>query len=343
MAEHEGGPFIPIVDEHGEVTGVMDHMTADFLASTDPDPTQATLDAAFEGVTRVRLISGRHELSTVEIDGQQYDTHQLIIDVVRLDVTDPASVAELAAALQIVEEDEFGHLLTIGLHHLELWVGDQHVHTIELLYGWDTLRWPSVWKGDGPLAEPRRLENWLLRYGIADARDWREDHEQQAAKWRRAEEYWERAMPPSLRPLWPDRLGGGGQPNMSPTDIDEAETLLRAAVPDPVARVQALYEWFGSGAGPWSGYPSYEEAAEHLLMAYPIEVLLVALDASTDNPAAMYGAARLFGGWNFGQTRNSDRTHCPDPLRQRMLDAVISYGNNDNLQRFRHAFDLPAT
>ena len=342
MAEDDDGPFIPIVDEHGEVTGVMDQMTADFLASTDPDPTQATLDGAFEGVTRVRLVGGRHEPCTVEIDGHQYDAHEMVIDVVLLDVTDPASLAELAAALQIVEADVFGHVMTIALHHLELWVGDQHVHTIELLYGWDTIRWPSVWKGDGPLAEPRRLENWLLRHGIADARNCREENEQQAAEWRQSTENWERAMPPSLRPLWPDRLGDGHE-EMSPADVDDAETLLQAAVPDPVARVRALYEWFGSGKGAWSGYPSYEGAAEHLLLAYSIEVLLEALDASTDNPAAVYGAARLFGGGDFGQTRSADRKRCPEPLRQRMLDAVIWHGNRDNLRRFRSAFDLPCT
>ena len=54
-----------------------------------------------------------------------------------------------------------------------------------------------------------------------------------------------------------------------------------AQEPDPVARVRALYTWFGAGKGGWSGCPSYEGAAEQLLLAYPVEVLLAALDAST--------------------------------------------------------------
>ena len=329
MAEDSEDFFVPIVDEDGRVTGVMDQMAADYLASTEPDPTQASLDAAFDGVTRVRLVGYRHE------------GRSLLYDVVRLDVTDSASLAELAAALRIVDADEFGHVLSIGEHHLELWAGDQHVHTLELLY-WDTIRWTSVWKSDAQLAEPRRFEDWLLRHGIPDARDCREENEKREAEWLRSTENWERAMPPSLSPLWPDRLGDGPG-NMSPADVDAAEALLQAAVPDPVARVRALYEWFGSGKGPWSGYPSYEGAAEQLLLSYPIEVLLAALDASTDNPTALYGAARLFGGWDFGQTRRADRKRCPEPLRQRMLDAVIWHGNRDNLGRFRSAFDLPGT
>ena len=50
MAEDSEDFFVPILDEDGRVTGVMDQMTADYLASTEPDPTQATLDAAFDGV-----------------------------------------------------------------------------------------------------------------------------------------------------------------------------------------------------------------------------------------------------------------------------------------------------
>lgn len=88
--------FVPVVDEDGEVTGVMDQMTADFLASAEPDPTQATLDEAFEGVTRVRLLGGRHEPCTEQIDGERCEANQLIIDVLLLDVTDPASLTELA-------------------------------------------------------------------------------------------------------------------------------------------------------------------------------------------------------------------------------------------------------
>jgi hypothetical protein len=96
---------------------------------------------------------------------------------------------------------------------------------------------------------------------------------------------------------------------MTPADVDAAEALLLAAVPDPVARVRALYTWFGAGKGRWSGYPSYEHAAEQLLLTHRVEVLLAALDASTDDVAALYGAARLFSG-----IREEDRQRCPEPL-----------------------------
>jgi hypothetical protein len=37
----------------------MDQMTADVLQSTEHDPTRASLDAAFDGITRVRLVGYR--------------------------------------------------------------------------------------------------------------------------------------------------------------------------------------------------------------------------------------------------------------------------------------------
>jgi hypothetical protein len=327
MADDSQDPFVPIVDEDGHVTGVMDQMTADFLASTESNPTQASLDRAFDGVTRIRLVGSRQELGPV------------VYDVVRVDVSDRHNLAELVAALRITEAEECGHLMAIGDHQLELWAGDQLVHTLELLF-WKWIRWPSMWKGDTTLAEPRRFEEWLLGHGIADARDSREEDEQRTAESLRSTQNWEQAMPLSLRPLWPDRLSDG-LGYMSRADLDAAEALLQAELPDPVARVQALYKWFGSGEGPWSGYPSYEGAAKRMLLAYSIEDLLAAVDASTDDPIPLCGAARLFAGWDFGKARKADRRRCPEPLVRRMLDAVIWHGNTDNLKRFRSAFHLP--
>lgn len=108
MTEDSPELFVPIVNE-GEVTGVMDQMSADYLASTDPDPTQATLDEALGGLTRFRLVGYRNESRVVEYDGQRLEANEMVFDVVRLDVTYPTSLVELAAVLRIAESNEFGH------------------------------------------------------------------------------------------------------------------------------------------------------------------------------------------------------------------------------------------
>ncbi|MBE1551322.1 hypothetical protein GGC64_005382 [Mycobacterium sp. OAS707] len=334
MAENEQSPFVPFVDEDGRVTGVMDQMTADYLSSTDPDPTQASLDAVFERVTRVRLIGYREVFAVEEYDGERYDARERVFDVVRLDVTDPESLTELVAALRIAEADVYGHVMSIGDHHLELWTGEQHVHTLEVI-DWDTIRWSSVWKGDATLAYPRRFADWLLTYGIPDARDRCEEREQSMAERQRHVLNWVRAMPPSLLPLWPERLGDGR--GRAP-DLDAARLLLEAATPDPVGRVRALFAWFGSDSRPWNRYYDHEEVPEELLLEYPIDVLLAA--AATDSESELLGAARLFTGFDSHRTRKADLEQCPEPLREQIRQAVQRQGIAENLKLFERAFDL---
>lgn len=142
-------------------------------------------------------------------------------------------------------------------------------------------------------------------------------------------------MPACLRPLWPKGFGQYGD------NIEAARPTFAAAFPDPVERVCVLYGWYGSGAGPWSGYPSYESAVERLLMEYPIETLIRAVATDLATELELLGAARLFGGWDFGQKRKADRSRCPESLRARMLREVERQGIADNLDRFRHTFGIP--
>jgi hypothetical protein len=321
MAEDSEDPFVPIVDEDGRVRGVMDQMTADFLASPQPDPTQASLDAAFDGVSRVRLVGPL-----------RLDLEFIPDDVVRADVSDPASLAELTSALRISEEDEFGHLMSPGLNRLELWVGERHANTLELPE-WDTIRWPLVWRGDATLADPRRFADWLLGHGVAEARDYVDEQERRSRVAEEHKAFWERAMPPSLRPLWPDRLSDPDR------DLDAARTLLQEAVPDPVPRVRALYAWFGSSPNPFSGYYPYEMVPQALLLEYPIDVLLEAADSDID--ATVLGAGRLFSG-DFMHIRGSDLALCPEHLRQLMLDVAQRQRDSGDLTWLRKALDLPA-
>ncbi|AMV23060.1 hypothetical protein VT84_01520 [Gemmata sp. SH-PL17] len=324
MAEESDELFIPMVDAQGRVTGAMDRATADYLASVAPDPTQAALDSVLSRTTRIKLFASRVDENRI-----------FQFDVLRLDISDPARLASLREALRIVEDpDSFGHLLSIEDHQLELWAGDEHLSTLSLLY-WMAIRWPNIWKHDARLADRRRLENWLVEHGIPDAQQQREQDEQREIERQQQIEQWRQAMPECLRALWPDGFGQYGD------DISTARSLLTTGVPDARSRIRALYHWLGSGAGPWSGFPSYESAARRLLMEYPIDSLLRAIGTESATETELLGAARLLSDWSFEQSRAADRAKCPTPLRDRMMSLVQKRGILDNLQRFQHAFDLP--
>jgi len=311
--------FQPIVNDDGEIVGIIDQMTADFLASTDPDPTQESLDAALEGITRVRLMGMHH-----------YDTY-VAFDVLRLDESDPDRVAELVAALRIAEADEYGHCMCIGDHRLELWADDRLVETIGL-HHWESIR-REMWSGDAQLAEPRHLAEWVMRHGINDARDELDDRDRRMRAEERHSADWERAIPLSLRALWPAEL------NDPDRDLSTALHALEKAVPDPVERVCALYTWLAASVGPWNEFYQYEHVPEVLLLEHPTDALIEA--AETTNDAILLGAARLFTDDGFDYRKPGERWRCPESLRMRMLDAVERQGISANLWMYRKAFGLP--
>lgn len=116
--------------------------------------------------------------------------------------------------------------------------------------------------------------------------------------------------------------------------------LLRAlaeAEPDPHAQATALLRWLGSGGVLGSGFPAYESVPEALLLQYPLVVLLGALEAAPQDEAVLAGAARLFAGWDFGQTRAADRAGLSAEWKQRLLACGLAAGDEDRLCRSRAA------
>ena len=159
--------------------------------------------------------------------------------------------------------------------------------------------------------------------GAAKARErqWKADY----ARWRET-------MPPCLRPLWPfERY-------MEIPDEAGMEPLRKAlagAVPDPRERALILFAWHGSGMGPWSGYPAYENAAECLLLDLPVPVLIAAAEAAL-NERQMEGAARLFAGWGF-YTRHG-RPALPEALGKKLLEHSLQSSDADRIERAKRAF-----
>ncbi len=67
-------------------------------------------------------------------------------------------------------------------------------------------------------------------------------------------------MPKAIVPVWPYTLG-----EFRFVDLTPLRAALEREVRNETSRILALLQWFGSGAGPWSGFPYYEAAAEKLL------------------------------------------------------------------------------
>jgi hypothetical protein len=150
---------------------------------------------------------------------------------------------------------------------------------------------------------------------------------------RRNRERWLEATPECLRPFWEQR-DHDRDPKVQALLLD----ALRKAFPTAEAQVLILLGWFGSGVGPWSGYPSYESVPQQLLLHYPTPLLIQTLTSTTPTESQWLGAARYFESWDFGRTRKEDRKLLTTALRQRLLEAARRTGIPDNVQRAEHDY-----
>jgi len=320
MPDEPKDAFVPITDASGRVTGIMDRTTADYLASRAPDPTQKSLDELLSTITRVRVVPVENY--------QRGATEQRTL----LDTSDPRSVVSFRRCFAIVEDPEtFGHCMCIGEPHLELYVGDKLAATIGYHHG-VAIRW-DAWKYDARLQEPGQLLDWMSAHGVDGPRREVEEMQRHDEESHRDAEQWLGAMPGCLRPFW-------GQTELAGDPALHGQLLaaLRAEFPTATEQVLVLFGWFGSGAGPWSGYPSYESIPEQLLLHYPARLLVNVLTGSTPTDTQWRGAVRYFVGWGLRQGRKGDRSLLPVELKQRLLAAARTTGISDNTERAERAF-----
>jgi hypothetical protein len=245
--------------------------------------------------------------------------------------TVPKDIAEFNDALTVTAPKEWFHCMCIGTPAVRLYRGDTELALITSHHG-RSVRC-SLWTSDAMLKDP---EKWLQWFDARKMPEPRKEVDDMAARAKQGEisyARWRAAMPKSVRPLWERAIRDESSPNVKP---------LRAALakefPDTRQRILALFSWYGSGDGPWSGFPAYESAAEELLLDIPTLDLVAA--AQTDNltDTQLEGAARLFGGWDFSQRRPDDRKTLPATLKKKLLDHSLKSKDEDKLGRAKNAF-----
>ncbi len=306
-----------IVDDEGNVTGLMDGLTAAYLESEAPNPTQLTLDEMLAGVTRVRVID----------DGAAEGA--ALGNEVLLASADPESIESLRECLAIVEDPEsFGHCMCLGDLAIEFYGRQRPAATIGLHHG-VSIRW-DAWKHDAQLRDGAKILNWLAERGVTGPREEMEADRRRAEETMKAIDAWREATPPCLIPLWDVMMG-------APLDIGPLQRALEDEYPDAHARILELFRWFGSGEGRWNEYPSYEGVPEKLLWEYPTAVLVGALTKNLATLEQAEGAARYFGGWRFRKER-CEFYLIPAGLKQQLLEHTLEHSDPGNARAAQRAF-----
>jgi hypothetical protein len=191
----------------------------------------------------------------------------------------------------------------------------------------------SVWNGDWYNGDPDRWLRWFDARGMKGTREFFNQLHREEKKAEDDERRWLKTMPSSLKPLWSNALSQYQPPGKNP-NLEPLNLALAKQYPDTSGRIRALMAWYGSGAGPWSGFPGYEEIAEKLLRQYPTKVLIEAVESRNLTDHELEGAARIFGGW----TPVRDPTPIPADLRHALLEHCLKSSDQDKVERAQRAF-----
>jgi hypothetical protein len=238
-------------------------------------------------------------------------------------------VARLAGHLQIVSPESAFHCMCLGDWAIELRRGAGRAGVVGLHHG-RSLRIDGAWS-DALLADPEGLLRFLAARGLAAPLEEWERAREDARRFEVLRARWVEACPPVLRDLLPV-LENGYLPADHPAVLD-ALARLRTQTPEPVQIARALLGWYGSGEGPWTGYPSYENAACQLLRSLEIaDVVEAARTAGSDGEA--FGAARFFARWNADP---AERGMISEALAVRLGAVTDALGDDDARARLAHA------
>ncbi|MFB8085752.1 hypothetical protein [Streptomyces sp. NPDC055992] len=251
---------------------------------------------------------------------------------IRVDFADPAEWAAFRAAVAVESLPGFDCMCGGDVRFEMLDRRGERLAVVFLHHG-ETLRWER-WDGDAVLRDGRLLLDWLAGHGMTGPLREFEADRQRAAERSEEERGWLAAMPAGLEET-ADRILAlsrtGGRP--SPELLSELTDRLRSAFPDPVQRVLALLDWYGSGSGRCSGYPVHEGVPGELLGSVAIADLLAALADPRAEERHDSGAVRHLVGWKTRPDQKRDVAGLPEPLRARLLALARRSGDTDKRGR----------
>jgi hypothetical protein len=207
----------------------------------------------------------------------------------------------------------------------------------------------SGWSGDARISDPEKLFRWFDARGIAGPH---RAAKAEAARERAdavAAERWLAGMPHDLRPLWQDILQNPLWWQLTTEAVKASaqtlEPVLAKEYPDVNQRIRALFSWFGSGAGPWSGFYAWEDVPSHMLLEYSGVQLVNSLQEGPLTNAEAEGAVRFFVGYTHGALFRppEDRTliaQLPDELKKTLLAHLEKISDQEKLELARKAFEI---
>ena len=266
--------------------------------------------------------------------------HELIRQADRIEVREPMDgkallystvdrkdIEALAEAVDVIAPAHWFYCMCLGDPILHLYKKDVKLGQISNHHG-TSIR-TSIWVANGELKDAEKWLRWFDQRGLTGPR---REVEKAAARDRQSridDERWLAAIPSSIRPLWNPAHNRGRLQDLQPL-----RDALAGEFPDEKQRALALYAWYGSGKGPWNGFPQHETAGEELLLDLPVPVLIAAAQEALTRVQAE-GAARLFAGPGFSRRDKLRDVVLPKELKEKLLWHVKRQWHEADEKRIR--------
>ena len=251
--------------------------------------------------------------------------------------TSKSDLKLFSESLQLIKTNpnEWFHCMCIGSPAIYFYKdGKETVHLTN--HHGRSIRCP-LWSSDVKIADLEKWVNWFDNHEITSVREEVEYSKLQAIQNQNDQERWIKAMPTPLKPLYENAVDNLG--NVNNANIAFLETAFETEMPDKTNRILSLLEWYGSGSGPWSGYPAYENVAEKMLLKYTTNAIVFAFQSTHLTNSQIEGGARLFGGWGFNKQRPNDITIVPEEMKFLFWNHVKITEDEDKLERAKKAFN----
>ncbi len=298
--------------------------------------------AALAMSLRITAANAAEDMKPVELSSLFKEANKLEVYLsprekgrVLYSTTERKDFDELSKALLVKHPKEYLHCMCDGTPAIVLYQGDKVLATITNHHA--VFVRCSLWTSDAALVDREPLLKWFDARNIPEPRQEYElalKLEKQSAL---DEKKWLAAMPPALKPYWGkiDYI-----PEVPEKTLKQMQGDLAKQIEKKDDQILVLFAWYGSGAGPWSGYPGYEGVPESMLLQYSTPELLAAIEGKELSTAEIEGAARLFSAWHFfTRDRPGDLKLFSDKLKAKLLEH--SSKKSDEGERFlgKRAFE----
>jgi hypothetical protein len=144
-------------------------------------------------------------------------------------------------------------------------------------------------------------------------------------------ERWIQAMPTPLKPYWQQMRGFLQDGSFFVNALkNNGYTLEELSV--------ELFYWYGSGYGPWSGYPMYERVAGFLLSETPTHHLIRVISSTPLTDTHMEGIARYFSNRTFWDNHKDEAKSLSKQLLQDIFNYLVRIDDEQKLEQFKFFF-----